>query len=176
MERDKSGRKRSGVAVRQMTIDDLAPVFHMGEELFTAQSFPTLYRTWDEYEVLSLFQDDPQFCFVAEDDEDDGGLLGFVIGTTIRKRHSPWSYGYLVWLGIDPAVHGQGVATKLFHAFRDCMEEEGMRMLIVDTAADNEPALRFFRKQGFGNEQDHVYLSLNLDSARKNQRDPRKRP
>lgn len=162
-----------------MTIDDLARVFHLGEELFTAQSFPTLYRTWDEYEVLALFQDDPEFCFVAEEEAEMEGkppvLLGFVLGTTIRKRHSSWSYGYLVWLGINPEAHGQGVGTKLFRAFRDCMEEEGVRMLIVDTAAENEPALRFFRKQGFGAELDHVYLSMNLEQVRKNQRDSGRR-
>lgn len=148
-----------------MTIDDLAPVFHLGEELFTAQTFPTLYRTWDEYEVLSLFQDDPDFCFVAEDAEGEAGLLGFILGTTIRKNRSSWSYGYLVWLGVSPEAHGQGVASRLFNGFRDAMEEEGIRMLIVDTAAENYPALGFFKKQGFGSEQEHVYLSLNMEAV-----------
>jgi len=32
--------------IRQMQIDDLAAVFHLGEKLFTLKKYPTLYRTW----------------------------------------------------------------------------------------------------------------------------------
>jgi hypothetical protein len=39
---------------------------------------------------------------------------------------------------------------------------QGVRMLIVDTEAENLSALRFFRKMGFGSPQQHIYLSLNL--------------
>jgi hypothetical protein len=35
-------------------------------------------------------------------------------------------------------------------------------MIIVDTPAENLPALRFFRKFGFGQPRQHIYLSLNL--------------
>ena len=175
MERDKIPRVRTGVVVRPMTIDDLAKVFHLGEELFTAETFPTLYRTWDEYEVLSFFQDDPEFCFVAENEE-DGRILGFVLGTTIHKRKSSWSYGYLVWLGIAKDASGQGVATKLFNTFKDCMEEEGVRMLMIDTEADNDPALSFFRKQGFGSDRGHIFLSMKMDPAKRISRDGGRRP
>lgn len=171
MERDKNPKKRTGVVVRPMTIDDLAKVFHLGEELFTAETFPTLYRTWDEYEALSFFQDDPEFCFVAEDEEEDGRILGFVLGTTIHKRKSSWSYGYLVWLGIAKDAHGQGVATKLFNTFKDCMEEEGVRMLMIDTEADNDPALSFFRKQGFGSDREHIFLSMKMEPAKRTRRE-----
>lgn len=160
--------------VRPMTVDDIAPVFHLGERLFTAQSFPTLYRTWDEYEVISLFMDDPEFCFVAEEEE-TGTILGFALGTIIRKRRSPWSYGYLIWLGSDHRIQGQGVATKLFNAFRNAMEEEGVRILIVDTEAQNHSALRFFRKQGFNSVREHIYLSMNLETNRKGHKGPGKK-
>jgi hypothetical protein len=43
------------------------------------------------------------------------------------------------------------------------MLENGVRMLLVDSEADNLPALHFFRKMGFGSPQEHIYLSLNLD-------------
>jgi hypothetical protein len=42
------------------------------------------------------------------------------------------------------------------------MLAQGVRMLIVDTEAENLSALRFFRKMGFGSPQQHIYLSLNL--------------
>ena len=43
-----------------MEVDDLAPVFHLGEKLFTASKVPNLYRTWDEFEVVGLFQSDKE--------------------------------------------------------------------------------------------------------------------
>jgi hypothetical protein len=35
-------------------------------------------------------------------------------------------------------------------------------MLIVDSQAENLPALHFFRKMGFGNPKEHIYLTMNL--------------
>ena len=63
-------KKRINIEVRQVEIDDLADVFHLGEKIFTAREVPNLYRTWDEYEVISLFQSDPEFCLVAEVDDE----------------------------------------------------------------------------------------------------------
>jgi ribosomal protein S18 acetylase RimI-like enzyme len=40
-------------------------------------------------------------------------------------------------------------------------------MIIVDTSADNDPALRFFQKQGFADIQEHVYMTLNLVRKKK---------
>jgi ribosomal protein S18 acetylase RimI-like enzyme len=37
-------------------------------------------------------------------------------------------------------------------------------MMIVDTDAENAPAISFFRHHGFVNEDQHVYLSKNLTS------------
>lgn len=161
-------KKRASIVIRQMEIDDIATVFHLGEQLFTAREVPNLYRTWDEYELITLFQADAEFCLVAEIDDK---IIGFASGTTITKARSAWKYGYLVWLGVDPECQGLGVAEKLFHHFRDLMLEEGVRMLLVDSEADNLPALHFLRKMGFGSPQQHIYLSLNLDQQKRHQRD-----
>ncbi len=165
-----SKKKKTLTTIRQMEIDDLAAVFHLGERLFTAREAPNLYRTWDEYEVISLFQSDAEFCLVAEDEDE---IVGFALGTTVTKSHSAWKYGYLVWLGINPSYHGQGIASKLFHRFRDLMLADGVRILLVDTEAENLQALHFFRKMGFGNPQEHIYLSLNLDPQLKQKREKR---
>ena len=50
--------------------------------------------------------------------------------------------------------------------FKGKVAERGMeadaRMILIDTEADNQKALRFFQKEGFGNSIEHVYLSRNL--------------
>ena len=116
-------KKRANVSIRQMEIDDIATIFHLGEQLFTAREVPNLYRTWDEYELISLFQSDAEFCLVAEVDDK---LVGFASGTTITKSRSAWKYGYLVWLGVDPDYHGMGIAEKLFHHFRGYCLAQGL--------------------------------------------------
>lgn len=152
------------VRVREMTIDDLADVFHIGENLYTAEYSPSLYRTWDEYEITSLFNTDGSLCLVAEADD---RIVGFALGTIVEKSRSAWKYGYLVWLGVDTDMQQLNIGDSLFHEIRRRMMEMGVRMIIIDTDAENDAAIRFFKKQGFGNRQDHVYMTLNLDSLRK---------
>ncbi|MFW6153687.1 MAG: N-acetyltransferase family protein [Planctomycetota bacterium] len=146
------------IVVRGATIDDLGAIFHLGERLFTSE-FPNLYRTWDEYEVTGLFHAEREYCLVA----DAGGMLaGFAIGATVEKERTAWNYGHLTWLGVDPAWHRRGVASLLFDAFVQRLRSAGIRMLMVDTQADNESALRFFRHKGLSNPTGHVYLTMAL--------------
>jgi len=145
--------------IREMTIDDFPEVFHIGEEVFTAEYSQSLYRTWDEYEITTLFNSDSELCLVAEA---GGKILGFSLGTTVTKHNSPWKYGYLVWLGVRSDIQQGGVGSGLFKEIKRRMKEQGVRMILIDTSADNEPAIRFFSKQGFGDTREHIYMSLNL--------------
>ncbi len=155
----KNGIKKSEPEIRGMEIDDLPLVFHLGEQIFTAREVPTLYRTWDEYEVISLFNSDNEYCLVAELDEK---IVGFALGTTVSKKKSAWKYGYLVWLGILPEFQRKGVASSLFDKLAEKMIEDGVRIFLVDTEVNDIAALQFFKKKGFDNPQQHVYLTLNL--------------
>lgn len=147
------------IEIRTATIDDLAAIFHLGEKVFTSQEFSNLYRTWDEYEVTHLFNSETEYVLVAEA---DGRVVGFAMGTIIEKARSAWNYGHLLWLGVDPDFARLGIASQLFDRFREIMETTGIRMLMVDTQADNTPAVKFFQRKGFENPTEHVYLTLNL--------------
>lgn len=150
---------KMGIEIRQAEIDDLAAIFHLGEKVFTSQEYSNLYRTWDEYEVTTFFNQESENMFVAVDNE---VVVGFAMGTTIEKSHSAWSYGHLVWLGIAPEYARKGVGSMLFDRFKKRMKAEGVRMLMVDTQADNKPAIRFFKRKGFENPTEHVYLTMQL--------------
>ncbi|MFH1152792.1 MAG: GNAT family N-acetyltransferase [Pseudomonadota bacterium] len=154
-----NGNRRHTIKIREMEIDDIGPVFHLGETLFKADETPTMYRTWDPYEVTSLFNSDTEFCLVAEEND---SLVGFALGTTITKNHSAWKYGYLIWLGVCQEYQRKRVAEKLFNRFKEIMLKMGVRMLMVDTPAENKRAIRFFNKMGFGVPMPHVYLTMNL--------------
>jgi ribosomal protein S18 acetylase RimI-like enzyme len=161
---DRHGDGDETLRIREMTIDDFPEVFHIGEEVFTVDYSQSLYRTWDEYEITTLFNSDNELCLVAEA---AGRILGFALGTTVTKHNSPWKYGYLVWLGVRSDIQQGGVGSGLFKEIRRRMKEQGVRMIIIDTSADNRPAIRFFQKQGFGDIQEHVYMSLNLSRKAK---------
>ena len=148
--------------IRLATIDDLPSIFHLGERLFTSREASNLYRTWDEYEVTHLFNTEPEYMLVADVDDQ---VVGFLLGSVIEKRYTAWNYGHLLWLGIDPQFARQGIASRLFERFRDLVQEAGVRMLMVDTQADNESAIRFFQDKGFSNPIDHVYMTLNLETS-----------
>jgi hypothetical protein len=57
---DNEPKHKIEVIIREMEIDDLSAVYHLGEKLFTSDEFPILYRTWDPYEVTDYFSTDPE--------------------------------------------------------------------------------------------------------------------
>ncbi len=160
---------REPVLIREMELDDLPEVYALGERLFTAERWPTLYRTWDDYELATMFASDGDTCLVAER-ERDGKLVGFVLGTIVSKRRSSWTYGWIIWLGVDPSQKRQGIARRLVDRLTEIFLEAGARILIVDTDAENDPALAFFERQGFDRGREHVYLSRNLKTHPKYKR------
>jgi ribosomal protein S18 acetylase RimI-like enzyme len=143
-----------------MRLEDLPAVFALGQELFTAAALPTLYRAWDEDEVMQLFGSDAETCLVAVAGE---RVVGFALGSLMSKRNNPWRYGWVEWLGVAPAYARRGVATRLMKHLTSLFIRRNARMLLVDTDEANAPALAFFRKIGFGHELRHIYLSQNLD-------------
>lgn len=154
---DGASANQSPVNIRDIEIDDLAPVYHLGEELFTSDLYPYLYRTWDEWEVVGLFNTDSDYCLVAEIDDQ---LAGFILGTIISK--GSWTYGYILWLGVSPKFQRRGVAGKLVDNLVERMIEDGVRFMLVDTDPENTGAVKFFSDKGFGNVRDHIFLSVNL--------------
>ncbi|MBE0544995.1 MAG: GNAT family N-acetyltransferase [Verrucomicrobia bacterium] len=149
------------VEIREMELEDLPAVFALGQKLFTAVALPTLYRCWDEDEVLKIFSADAETCLVAEAHE---RVVGFALGSLMEKRGSAWRYGWLEWLGVDPVFGRHGIATRLLKQLTSLFIRRDARIILVDTDEANESALAFFRQHGFGQELRHVYLSQNLDT------------
>jgi ribosomal protein S18 acetylase RimI-like enzyme len=134
-------KKKTEITIRQMEIDDISAVYHLGEELFTSEEFPILYRTWDAYEVTDYFSSDPDYCLVAEV---DGRIAGFTLANTIEKEGTAWKkYGYLAWIGVDEAFQRSNLG-------------------IADTDVGNKGAIAFFETLGFTDRAKHVWLAKTL--------------
>jgi ribosomal protein S18 acetylase RimI-like enzyme len=156
------GRKpvQPGITVHSMKLADIPEVYALGQRLFTADELPTLYRSWDEHELIQLFASDEETCLVADCED---RIVGFALGRIMDKPRSAWRYGWLLWLGVDPACQGNEVATRLMRQLTDLFLQREARIMLVDTDERNERALRFFRKHGFSQERRHIYLEQNLD-------------
>ena len=160
MEDSSRKRKKAEIIIRQMEIDDISAVYHLGEKLFTSDEFPFLYRTWDPYEVTDYFTSDPDYCLVGEV---DGKIVGFILATTIEKEGTAWKkYGYLSWIGIDEAFQRTGLGLRLYRKLESGFREDGVRMVMADTEAGNREAIAFFRALGFLRARQHLWLAKTL--------------
>lgn len=163
-----SADEEKSFSVRQMELEDIAEVYALGKETFTAEKWPMLYRSWDEYEVTTLFNSDGEYCLVAENDAEDPPdeerIVGFVLGSVLAKPGSAWTYGYVNWLCAHPSWTREGVASRLVDKLvRLMIENDGIRIVMADTDPENDRAVRFFHKMGFVDQQAHLYLSSNIE-------------
>jgi ribosomal protein S18 acetylase RimI-like enzyme len=156
----KVNRKKFEVNIGQMEIDDIGSVYHLGEKLFTSEEFPILYRTWDAYEVTDHFTSDPDYCLVAES---QGRVVGFILATTIEKEGTAWKkYGYVSWIGVDEDFQRTNLGVRLYKRLEERFKDDGVRMIIADTEANNEGAINFFRAIGFSPSRQHLWLTKTL--------------
>ena len=160
-------RKSLSCSIREMSIHDLADVYELGRSQFKAETWPMLYRSWDEYEVTTHFHVDGEYCLVAENNDEDSAqrIVGFVLGTVVSKPGSAWNYGYIVWMCVHPRWRRRNVAARLVDRVVEAMVEvDGIRILMTDTDPANKRAMAFFAARGFTDQHPHVYLSTNLEA------------
>jgi len=141
-------RARARVAIRQMVIEDLPEVWHIGEKAFVPSASPYTYQTWNVDELVAYFHDDPELCLVAEDSATQK-ILGFALGTILKRPYSPWTYGYFVWCGVRKAHQKSGVGHRLYRMLEKRFKDRGARIVIADVEGTNEAAMKFIKKLGF---------------------------
>lgn len=95
---------------------------------------------------------DPAGLFVAERDGD-------VIGFHWTKLEDGVGEVYVV--GVDPRAHGGGIGAALTARGLRHLHERGARVVDLYVEGDNEPALRTYRRLGFGEHaRDTLYAAV----------------
>jgi [ribosomal protein S18]-alanine N-acetyltransferase len=74
----------------------------------------------------------------------DDPIAGFVIAQPVRRK-----YGRILTLDILPQARRSGLATQLMNASEDRLRALGCSEIYLETAVDNEAALRLYRKLGY---------------------------
>lgn len=155
------------ISVREMHLTDCAPVYHLGEQIFTASKAQSHYRSWDEYVVIEFYNSNAEYCLVAET---NNKVIGFALGCVIekKKKSTPTTkHGYITWMGVREKFRRKGVGSALFEKMIKLMEEEGATILLVDTESENKAALNFFGKKGLTNAVNHIFLDHNISLTKR---------
>ena len=74
----------------------------------------------------------------------DRDIVGFVVAHPVRQR-----YGRILTLDILPEARKAGLGTKLMFACEERLRTLGCAEVYLETAVNNEPALRLYRKLGY---------------------------
>jgi ribosomal protein S18 acetylase RimI-like enzyme len=155
-------KKKPQIEIRQMTLEDLSEVWHLGEKIFTPSYLPFTYRTWNVDELLSLFNGDPEVCLVAEDVKSNK-IVGFALGVVLKRPLSPWKYGYFNWVGVQKIRQKSGVGKRLYNELERRFKQKGARIAIVDVESNNPAGFRFVEGLGFKQAESYIWFSKNIE-------------
>jgi ribosomal-protein-alanine N-acetyltransferase len=80
----------------------------------------------------------------ASSEAGDEAITGFAVAHAMRRR-----FGRILTLDIIPEVRRLGLGSKLMFACEDRLRALGCSAVYLETAVNNEPALRLYRKLGY---------------------------
>ncbi len=91
---------------------------------------------------------------LAEPWNREGGIRlherdGVIAGFCWTKIHEAQGLGEIYAIGVDPDFHGQGLGVPMTASGLEWLTEQGLRTGMLYVEADNEPAIRTYRRLGF---------------------------
>jgi len=96
------------------------------------------------YRFVGLFADEP----VARSPQPAGDLLGYACYGATPATDGTWD---LYWIAVHPSAQGSGGGRMLLEEVERLVEEEGGRMIVVETSSrpDYEATRRFYDRRGY---------------------------
>ena len=91
-----------------------------------------MYRSWDQFEVVTHFEAHDEYCRVAEMRH---WVVGFAIGNMMKKPRKPWRYGLLLRLGVKLRYKRHGIGARLVNRLTDLFLADGARMIVLTTGS-----------------------------------------
>lgn len=138
--------------IRKMTIDDYEQVYDIW-----LKSGNGLNDIDDSKAGLEKYlRRNPETCFVAEDDENDGNIIGSIMGGHDGRR------GYIQHTSVIASERKKGVGTALVNNVIDALKAEGITKAALVVFAHNNPGNQFWEKMGFYARNDLIYRDKSL--------------
>ncbi len=115
----------------------------------TAEDFETLWRidqqcfvqgiSYSKDELRHYMRRRGAFTVVAED---KGQIAGFLVA-----EKAPRKIGHIITIDVLPAAQKKGLGSELLRSAEDRLAT--CRAILLETAVDNEAAIRFYKRHGY---------------------------
>lgn len=124
-------------AIRDVARRSLQASYSLGPQAITS----AIEEWYGEDRLDETLEDDQHVLLVAVE---DGQIVGFSESTLAGE-----SIGTLLWLHVDPAYRGRGIASELFEKTTAELESIGAERVHGRVLADNADGNAFYRSKGF---------------------------
>ena len=81
--------------------------------------------------------------------EQDGEIRGFIVADKFRPRRSEQSMGQIITIDVLEDARRSGLGSRLLTAAEEELKKSGCGYVSLETAIDNFPALKFYKKHGY---------------------------
>ncbi len=134
--------------VRSCNPNDLAAVHRLAEEYTSFDATPT------PADIEGLYQRNPEHFYVAQDDS--GNILGFITGCerkgipeNVLRTWKATRVGYIDIMAVDTPHRAKGIGTSLLNTILENFRKAGIDVVILDVPAEQEAAVKLYKKIGF---------------------------
>ena len=124
-------------AIRDVARRSLQASYSLGPQAITS----AIEEWYGEERLDETLEDDHHVLLVAVE---DGQVVGFSESTLAGD-----DIGTLLWLHVDPAYRGRGIASELFDETASELESVGAERIHGRVLADNADGNAFYRSKGF---------------------------
>ncbi len=121
--------------IREATAADFRTLWRIDQECFTAGI------SYSQAELRHYMKRRGAFTLV---NEDDAGIAGFLVAESSRR-----GAGHIITIDVLPRARRAGVGSGLLRAGEQRLRDAGCGAVLLETAVDNEPAIRFYKRYGY---------------------------
>ena len=140
--------------VKQVTIDDYDAIFELWNS--TEQSRRALNPVDDSREGIERYlKRNPETCFAAV-------INGRIIGVILTGHDG--RQGIIHHMCVHPDFRRMGIAAHLVSLAEKALKKEGIQKIFGLVFSDNEPANRFWEKQGYSLRTNLNYRNKSLNA------------
>lgn len=123
------------MAVRDFATEDFEAAYRLDQACYPPG---IAYSRYALKEFLSL---PGTRAWVARENQQ---LIAFIIARRMGRDR-----GYIITLDVSEASRRRGVGSRLLALAEDWLRAEGVRIVRLETAVDNAPAVAFWRQRGY---------------------------
>ena len=137
--------RKSFIKIRLMQSDDFAAVTRIDEKVLKT-SRPEYYTLKFE----ELVQSTERVPTSLVDEQEDGTVVGFVMGELLIGEFGISKEAVLDTIGVDPDCQQKGIGRRLLKEFMDHCKALGAKKVCTLVDTDDSKMMRFFTGNQFG--------------------------